>query len=120
MALAPAFHLPLKGTQEQAVDKNVKLCNCENMKNITVSVDDQIYRQARIKAAERDTSVSALVRQFLIDITKNEIDTERVKSGQAASHTAGHTANDAVYLKLAEQSFADWNEPEAERAFRDF
>lgn len=35
------------------------------MKNITVSVDDDTYRRARVKAAERDTSVSALVRRFL-------------------------------------------------------
>ena len=38
------------------------------MKNITISVDDHVYRQARIKAAERDTSVSALVRNYLIQL----------------------------------------------------
>jgi plasmid stability protein len=35
------------------------------MKNITVSVDEETYRRARIHAAERDTSVSALVNEFL-------------------------------------------------------
>ena len=35
------------------------------MRNITVSVDDETYRQARIRAAEMDTSVSALVREYL-------------------------------------------------------
>lgn len=35
------------------------------MKNITVSVPDDVYRNARIAAAERDTSVSALVVAFL-------------------------------------------------------
>ena len=35
------------------------------MKNITVSVDDEIYRKARIAAAEADSSVSGLVREFL-------------------------------------------------------
>ena len=35
------------------------------MKNITVSVDDDVHRRARIRAAERDTSVSAVVREFL-------------------------------------------------------
>ena len=35
------------------------------MKNITVSVPDEVYRKARTRAAERDTSVSALVREFL-------------------------------------------------------
>ena len=37
------------------------------MKNITVSVDDATYRHARIRAAELDTSVSALVRDYLAD-----------------------------------------------------
>ena len=35
------------------------------MKNITVSVPDDVYRNARIAAAQRDTSVSALVVAFL-------------------------------------------------------
>ena len=35
------------------------------MKNITVSVDDDTYRHSRIRAAELETSVSALVRGFL-------------------------------------------------------
>ena len=35
------------------------------MKNITVSVDNETYRRARIVAAQQDTSVSALVREFL-------------------------------------------------------
>ena len=39
------------------------------MRNITVSVDDETYRQARIRAAEMDTSVSALVREYLRDLS---------------------------------------------------
>lgn len=35
------------------------------MKNITLSVDEETYRQARIAAAERNTTVSALVRDYL-------------------------------------------------------
>ncbi len=35
------------------------------MRNITVSVDEATHRHARIRAAELDTSVSALVREFL-------------------------------------------------------
>jgi hypothetical protein len=31
------------------------------VKNVTVSLPAQVYRRARIKAAERDTSLSALV-----------------------------------------------------------
>jgi hypothetical protein len=35
------------------------------MKNITVTVTDKAYRQARVWAAERETSVSAVVRYLL-------------------------------------------------------
>ena len=38
------------------------------MRNITVSVDDDTYRLSRIRAAELDTSVSALVRGYLQDL----------------------------------------------------
>jgi plasmid stability protein len=35
------------------------------MSNITLNVDDAVYRTARIVAAERGTSVSAMVRDYL-------------------------------------------------------
>ena len=35
------------------------------MKNITVSVPDEVYRSARIRAAERGSSVSAMVSDYL-------------------------------------------------------
>ena len=49
------------------------------MKNITVSLPDDIYRRARIRAAEQDTSVSALVREFLVQLGGAESDFERRK-----------------------------------------
>jgi len=49
------------------------------MKNITVSLDDETYRRARMIAAERDTSVSALVKRFLIELAGGESETERLK-----------------------------------------
>jgi plasmid stability protein len=49
------------------------------MKNITVSLPDEVYRRARIQAAERDTSVSALVREFLAGLGNEESDFERRK-----------------------------------------
>jgi hypothetical protein len=41
-------------------------------------VDDDTYRRARVKAAERDTSVSALVKQYLIALATDESDIERL------------------------------------------
>ena len=38
----------------------------------TVTVDDETYRGARIKAAERNTSVSALVKHFLAELAVGE------------------------------------------------
>jgi hypothetical protein len=49
------------------------------VKNITVSVDDETYRRARIKAAEQATSVSALVKGFLFALASSESDAERLK-----------------------------------------
>jgi plasmid stability protein len=49
------------------------------VKNITVSLPDDIYRCARVKAAERDTSVSALVREFLTRLGEDESQFERRK-----------------------------------------
>ena len=41
------------------------------MKNITVSIDEETYRLARIRAAELDTSVSALVRDYLKSLVED-------------------------------------------------
>jgi plasmid stability protein len=49
------------------------------MKNITVSLDDDVYRRARVRAAELDTSISALVRKYLIELAGEETDFERRK-----------------------------------------
>jgi plasmid stability protein len=49
------------------------------MKNITVSVDEEVYRRARIRAAELDTSVSAVVRESLIKFAATESEFERLK-----------------------------------------
>jgi plasmid stability protein len=35
------------------------------MKNITLKIDDETYRKARIRAAREGTSVSAMVKEFL-------------------------------------------------------
>jgi hypothetical protein len=49
------------------------------MKKITVSVQDEVYRRARITAAERDTSISALVKSFLVELSSAEPDASRLE-----------------------------------------
>ncbi len=53
------------------------------MRKITVAVPDETYRQARTRAAELDTSVSALVRKFLEEIAGKESDFDRRRRLQA-------------------------------------
>ncbi|MBI2740338.1 MAG: hypothetical protein HYX38_27800 [Rhodospirillales bacterium] len=49
------------------------------MKNITVTLDDETYRRARIRAAELETSVSALVKRYLVDLAGSESEFERLE-----------------------------------------
>lgn len=49
------------------------------MRNITVSVDDDTYKRARVAAAERDTSLSALVKAYLVQLASQETEAERLK-----------------------------------------
>jgi hypothetical protein len=60
------------------------------MKNITVTVEDEIYRSARMKAAERDTSVSALVKSFLISLSSEEPDDRRLEREERELRTQVH------------------------------
>jgi plasmid stability protein len=43
------------------------------MKNITVSIEDETYRLARVRAAEAGTSVSALVRAYLVALVQGQV-----------------------------------------------
>jgi len=49
------------------------------MKNITVSVDEETYHRARVRAAERRTSLSAIVRGMLTDLAAEETESERLR-----------------------------------------
>ena len=46
------------------------------MKNITLKIDDETYRKARIRAASEGTSISAMVREFLVREVSTEEDRE--------------------------------------------
>ena len=58
----------------------MKSCYCETVRNITITIPDDVYRRARVRAAENDTSVSAIVRDFLSRLADADEDFER---GQA-------------------------------------
>ena len=52
------------------------------MKNITVAVADDVYRAARIRAAERGTSVSAMVSEYLRSLAEADGEFARLEARQ--------------------------------------
>ena len=55
------------------------------MKHITVSVDERTHRMAHIRAAALDTSVSALVRQYLRDFVSGDVTVPANRAAEAAT-----------------------------------
>ena len=74
----------------------------ENMKNITVSVDDETHRRARIKAAEQETSVSALVKQFLTALAEGGSEMSNLAREEKALRERIHNFSAADRLSRAE------------------
>jgi hypothetical protein len=66
--------------------ETVNLWHTETVKNITVSVPDRVYRDARIRAAERGSSVSALVAQYLQSLSEGEAEFARLEAQQKRIH----------------------------------
>lgn len=57
------------------------------MKNITVSVSEDVYRGARIRAAELGKSLSALVAEFLSSLSEREAEFARLETQQQRVQT---------------------------------
>ena len=49
------------------------------MKNVTLSIDEKVLREARRIAAQRSTSLNALVRQYLEELTQRESRAEEAR-----------------------------------------
>ena len=68
------------------------------MRNITVSIDDEVYRRARMRAAELDTSVSAVVRDLLVRFAGHENEYDRRKRLERETLAAIHAFSAADRL----------------------
>jgi plasmid stability protein len=55
---------------------------CFTVTNITVSVPDDVYRAARISAAEQGSSVSALVAEYLRSLSERNAEFARLEAQQ--------------------------------------
>jgi hypothetical protein len=49
------------------------------MKNLTLSLDEPLLRQARQVAAARGTSLNAMIREYLREVTERESGTEHAR-----------------------------------------
>jgi hypothetical protein len=54
------------------------------VKNITVSVHDETYRRARVKAAAAGVSISRVVSAFLSDYAREDSEFDRLAREEAA------------------------------------
>lgn len=70
------------------------------MKNVTVSVDDDTYRLSRVRAAEFDTSVSAMVRGFLERLVREGAD-------DSGEHRAGGETEAERRERLLDEVFEE-------------
>ncbi|MGQ0678662.1 MAG: DUF6364 family protein [Actinomycetota bacterium] len=61
------------------------------MKNLTLSIPEETYRQARIRAAELGASVSSLVSDYLNSLTNSASEFSRLEDQQRRIQTEiGH------------------------------
>jgi len=49
--------------------------------NLTLTIDDELLKRARVLALERGTSVNALVREFLLRLAHDEAELEAIADG---------------------------------------
>ncbi len=75
------------------------------MKNITLKIDDETYRKARVRAAKEGTSVSAVVREYLGAFAKGDTDDDHMKRVEAlqrlyAEADARATSRDSPLVPL--------------------
>ncbi len=74
------------------------------MKNITVSVPDDVYRAARIRAAEEGRSVSGMVAEYLRSVSgadsefaRLEAQQRRIQAGIKGFRAADRLQRDVVH-----------------------
>lgn len=73
------------------------------MKNVTISISDDAYRAARIYAAEQDTSVTALVRNIILNLRAEHerferlLRLERETADAIKGFTAGRIDRNALH-----------------------
>ena len=55
------------------------------MANLTITVDEQVLKKARMRALEEDTSVNAVLRDYLEDYARADVERQRAVDRVLAS-----------------------------------
>ena len=66
------------------------------MRNITVTVSDKSYHEARVFAARKDTSVSAIVQYLITHLPGMAVTKERYPDAKPAPETPENTSKTAI------------------------
>jgi plasmid stability protein len=69
--------------------------------NLTITIDDEVLRRARIRALEQGTSVNALLREFLESYAGSDIEAEarRQLATMARTSTASSGSNGRTWTR---------------------
>ena len=62
----------LVGTKLRILDQPQRHSYCVPMRNLTVSLNDALYERSRVLAAQRNTTVTAMVRDYLTSLSDAE------------------------------------------------
>ena len=68
------------------------------MGNLTISLDDAVIQQARVRAIQEGTSVSAKVREFLMAYTQQGTPSQTTASMPSPTHQSIDPANELLQL----------------------
>lgn len=65
------------------------------MANLTLTIDSELLKRARIRALERDTSVNALVREYLEELATGDRDERSLRAFLAITESRHATSGPA-------------------------
>lgn len=91
------------------------------MKNVTIALDDETHRKARIRAAELGTSLSAMVKDYLIGVAQGEgpLAAAGVREMQAPFNHANAAQDGPPWFINGKWSYTPDGKPRQPGALRD-
>jgi len=83
----------------------------KKMRKVTISIDEQTYCRARILAAERGTSLSALVRSYLQSLGSGDTEAHRARLRRVEGELRAQITRFRAADRLSRDELHDRNRP---------